>query len=152
MVSAISRLIAGPDPAAAGLRPFADYESGKRRRYELLFAVNGGAYGLVTWAIDKLSAAEFGGLTLQHVAIGMAGFTAIMCLDLFAFGLGFAAYFGRPGRLVIVAMGTVLMAGWFLAGEVFAPRVAAPLAFAAAFGAAVLACVLVAEAPPRDGA
>lgn len=145
MASAFSLLVAGPDPAAAGARPFADYESGKRRRYELLFAVNGGAYALVTWANDKLDAPRFGGLTLEHVAVGMAGFTAIMCLDLFAFGLGFRSYFGRPGRLVIVGMGTVLVAGWLLAGGILDPRLTPFVAFALALAAALLACLLVAD-------
>ena len=47
----------------------------------------------------------------------MAAFTAIMCLDLFAFGLRFREFFGLPGKLVIVGLTSLLMAGWLLAGK-----------------------------------
>lgn len=47
----------------------------------------------------------------------MAAFAAIMCLDLFAFGLRFRTFFGLPGKLVIVGLTSLLMSGWLLAGN-----------------------------------
>jgi hypothetical protein len=52
----------------------ADYEAGKRRRYELPFAVNGGAYALAIWLAGETRdpPLQIGGLTAQHIGLGMA--------------------------------------------------------------------------------
>jgi len=99
------------------------YETGKHRRYGLLFSVNGGAF-----AIAKLLAGEpgkdpvvLGHLTLPQLAIGMALFTVVMVADIFMFGEKMRATelpeaFGWQGKLVLFFLGFLLCAGWLLAG------------------------------------
>jgi hypothetical protein len=151
-LSHLRLLVSGPEGREDESQRFADYESGKRRRYELLFAVNGGAFALVTWLVKEgralpgeagRSSIGIGGLEQHHIGLGMAAFVAIMCLDLFAFGLKFRAFFGLPGKLVIISLGTILMAGWLLAGNALG-LVAAPLFLPAAPPFALLAPLLAA--------
>ena len=99
------------------------YETGKHRRYGLLFSVNGGAF-----AIAKLLAGEpgndpvvLGHLTLPQLAIGMALFTVVMVADIFMFGEKMRTNelpgaFGWQGKLVLFLLGFLLCAGWLLAG------------------------------------
>jgi hypothetical protein len=71
-------------------KEFTAYESGKHRRYELLFAVNGGAFALAMIQLEpnKQEAAMvfLGRLTLDDLALGMIAFTLIMAFDIAAFG------------------------------------------------------------------
>jgi hypothetical protein len=102
------------------------YETGKHRRYSLMFAVNGGAF-----AIARLLTAEPGksgvvlvSLTLQELAIGMAAFTAFMTWDIYIFGHKMRAAYLRnsfewQGRAVLIVLGALQFAGWLLVG---APR------------------------------
>lgn len=99
------------------------YEEGKHRRYSLLFQVNGGAF-----AVAKLLASEpgtpgtavLGGLTLQQLAFGMILFTAIMVVDIYGFGekmrSGYKAahFFGPVGKVVLILLGVLMCAGWYL--------------------------------------
>jgi hypothetical protein len=63
------------------------YEDGKHRRYELLFAVNGGAFAISKFAIEQEKAKMIlNGVTLRQVAFGMIIFTILMWVDLFVFG------------------------------------------------------------------
>jgi len=61
------------------------YGSGKKRRYGLLFLVNGGAF-----AISKFLTSSdnnvLGDLSLAHLAICMGIFTILMVWDIYAFG------------------------------------------------------------------
>lgn len=99
------------------------YETGKHRRYGLLFSVNGGAFAIV-----KLLAGEsekgpivLGYLKLPQLAIGMVLFTIVMVADIFMFGEKMRAdvlpgAFGWQGKLVLILLGFLLCAGWLLAG------------------------------------
>jgi hypothetical protein len=100
------------------------YENGKHRRYSLLFSVNGGAF-----AIAKLLAVQpgesspvLGALSLSQLSVGMILFTAVMISDIFAFGLKMrknyhlSDAFGAQGKIVLLLLGILLSAGWFLAG------------------------------------
>jgi len=98
------------------------YEDGKHRRYSLLFAVNGGAFAvakLLTGEAGK-SGVVLGGLTLQQLAVGMILFTAIMALDIYAFGekmrsqYKVAHFFGAPGKVVLILLGFLMCTGWYL--------------------------------------
>jgi hypothetical protein len=86
-----------------------------------------------------------GTLKLAQIGCGLAGFTWIMSLDLFAFGLGFRGFFGRPGRLVIIGLSTIIAAGWLLAASIPA-WIALPLSLAVTLLMAVIACLCVAPA------
>ena len=97
------------------------YENGKHRRYSLLFAVNGGAF-----AVTKLLAGEsgkhdiiLGNLTLFQLSIGMALFTVVMIVDIFAFGEKMRRTFlpnafGLQGKLVLLLLGALQCIGWLL--------------------------------------
>lgn len=105
---------------------FKAYEDGKHRRYSLLFAVNGGAFAVAKLYADaKLKAGEnpinvFGGLTQRELALGMILFTIVMVFDIFMFGRKMRKQylpddFGWPGKMVLMLIGFLICAGWFLA-------------------------------------
>jgi hypothetical protein len=99
------------------------YESGKHRRYSLLFSVNGGAF-----AIAKLlnggpgsSGLVIGELTLTQLSIGLAAFSAVMVWDIWLFGekmrLNYLkGAFGHQGKIVLLLIGGLIVSGWLLAG------------------------------------
>ena len=60
---------------------FKAYESGKHRRYNLLFAVNGGAFA-VAKLLDEKGTAGVGKLTVDNLAYGMIAFTIVMGFDI----------------------------------------------------------------------
>jgi hypothetical protein len=57
------------------------YEAGKKRRYDLLFAVNGGAFAIAQ-LLNNSPDKPLGGLSLPDLAIGMAVFTILMVWDI----------------------------------------------------------------------
>ena len=73
---------------------FTLYESGKGRRYALLFAVNGGGFAIATWLLKDEAglvkdASHYWPLLRPleiGIAVGLIVFTAIMCMDIYAFG------------------------------------------------------------------
>ncbi|MEL7040488.1 MAG: hypothetical protein AAGL90_03140 [Pseudomonadota bacterium] len=94
------------------------YEHGKQRRYNLLFAVNGGAF-----AVGKLLGEpnqDVGGLTLQHLAIGMISITVVLATDIFFFGLARKRecpdLFNLIGQLVLILLSLLVSFGWLLVG------------------------------------
>jgi hypothetical protein len=104
------------------------YEDGKHRRYELLFAVNGGAFAIAKLIGDKSS---LGGLRLPYLALGMVLFTITMVFDIYKFGEKWHAIgrqlnpdtmytiFGQPGRIVLIVIGILICLGWTLASGIF---------------------------------
>ena len=108
---------------------FAAYEDGKHRRYELLFAVNGGAFAIAKLFPDRTTEAFLGGLTIDHVALGMIAFTALMFVDIAAFGHGIRRWarqtvaqdwrasegiFSLFGWFVLAAICILICGGWYL--------------------------------------
>jgi hypothetical protein len=95
---------------------FKEYEGGKHRRYNLLFAVNGGAFAIakllatppgqkqgalsipeplslcecflpwVSPSAEQTASAVLGNLSLCQLSLGMVLFTTVMTLDIFMFG------------------------------------------------------------------
>jgi len=105
------------------------YEDGKHRRYELLFAVNGGAFAVAKLMLDNSNPnLVLGKLTLTELSFGMAVFTAIMVYDIYSFGRRMreqlqellhkkdVPMFGREGKAVLVAIGLLIFFGWIRAG------------------------------------
>jgi Domain of unknown function (DUF4440) len=103
------------------------YEAGKKRRYDLLFAVNGGAFAiakLLTTSDNKLQVnADYkiiGDLSLAHLAIGMGIFTILMVWDIYAFGEKMRdrhlreEVFGAEGKAVLLLLGFSIVYGWYL--------------------------------------
>jgi len=110
---------------------FALYEEGKHRRYGLLFSVNGGAFAvakLLTGEPGKQVTGEpgkqgivLGDLSLSQLALGMILFTAVMTWDIYVFGEKMRKnypvdVFGPIGKIVLILLGLLLCAGWFLVG------------------------------------
>ena len=61
------------------------YEEGKKRRYGLLFAVNGGAFAIAQ-LLNSTGNKLLGDLSLAHLAIDMGIFTILTVWDTYAFG------------------------------------------------------------------
>jgi hypothetical protein len=102
-----------------GLRTYID---GKMKRYNLLFSVNGGAFVIAQLLTDSNSARILGGLNLRTLAVGAAAFTFLMCLDIWYWGdmmrrdfFENKQVFGTPGRIILVSLGALLIAGWLIA-------------------------------------
>lgn len=98
---------------------FRIYEDGKHRRYGLLFAVNGGAFAVAKLFTDPAAVTLLGNLTLSQLAIGMMLFTIVMAVDIFTFGQKMRetylpAAFGTPGKVVLLLIGFLICAGWYL--------------------------------------
>jgi amino acid transporter len=98
------------------------YEEGKDRRYKLLFAVNGGAFAVAKLLVGEEGkrGAVLGGLRLWELSVGMGFFTALMVVDIFAFGLKMRRkkpeeeLFGPVGQGVLGFLGLLMVAGWAL--------------------------------------
>ena len=98
------------------------YESGKHRRYGLLFSVNGGAFAIAQLLTDKSKQIALGDLGLSELSLGMMAFTAVMTGDIFAFGSKMRknylhGAFDWRGKLVLLLLGFLLIFGWYLAGR-----------------------------------
>jgi hypothetical protein len=98
---------------------FKTYEDGKHRRYQLLFAVNGGAFSVAKLFADKNAAVVLGSLTLSQLSIGMFLFTGLMTADIFMFGdkmrrVYLPDAFGWQGKTVLILIGSIICAGWIL--------------------------------------
>jgi hypothetical protein len=109
---------------------FKAYEDGKHRRYNLLFAVNGGAFAVAKLLGEKGTAVA-GNLTMSHLAVGMILFTAVMSFDIVTFGLKMReewktsvsdlqnvsireGLFALPGWIVLGAIWLLISVGWLL--------------------------------------
>jgi hypothetical protein len=101
------------------------YEDGKHRRYELLFAVNGGGFAIVSLFKDvKEPATLFGCLTISQVAFGMFLFTLLMYADIVLFGLRMrgkgrdcgkgwtAGIFSPFGAAILTLLCVMIVLGW----------------------------------------
>jgi hypothetical protein len=120
------------------------YEEGKHRRYNLWFAVNGGAFAVAqffTTNPEDVRGPEdelVGSLTYGQLSLGMVLFTIVMVLDIYMFGenmrqetikpnstnrhellqLLFSSklskLFSWQGKLVLILIGLLISAGWTL--------------------------------------
>lgn len=102
------------------------YESGKKRRYDLLFAVNGAVFAVIS-GVSALGAAASADFPHQRIAVGMFFLTAIFGYDIWQFGMRMRkkaeddklpvteGIFARAGRIVLCGICAILMSGWALA-------------------------------------
>jgi hypothetical protein len=98
---------------------FKAYEDGKQRRYQLLFAVNGGAFAVAKLFLGQGAPYVLGNLTLRQLSIGMFLFTAVMTADIYMFGENMRKKylpdaFGPQGKIVLILMGGLIALGWLL--------------------------------------
>lgn len=94
------------------------YENGKHRRYNLLFAVNGGAFAVAKLFAEAQQPEVLGNLKLSQLAFGMILFTIVMVADIYVFGENMRnSYarnvFGPQGKAVLLFIGLLICAGWF---------------------------------------
>jgi hypothetical protein len=106
-------------------KEFTAYESGKHRRYGLLFAVNGGAFTLAKLSHEHAQEGWLGRLSLDDLALGMIAFTLIMVYDIVTFGIGMRDLARKPhwslwtgifsliGLLVLFVLCLLICAGWY---------------------------------------
>jgi hypothetical protein len=104
-------------------RLFKAYEDGKHRRYNLLFAVNGGAFAVAKLLGEK-GAIALGNLTMSRLAIGMILFTTVISFDILAFGWKMRGksvpapqkvwdgIFALPGWIVLLSIWLLISFGW----------------------------------------
>lgn len=100
---------------------FSAYEDGKHRRYQLLFAVNGGAFAVAKLFASQETSRILGSLTLRQLSIGMILFTVVMTVDIFMFGTKMRKKylpddFGWQGKAVLILIGLIICVGWLLVG------------------------------------
>jgi hypothetical protein len=103
---------------------FGFYEAGKDRRYNLLFAVNGGVLAIA--GLTKGDDVLLDGLPLDVVAVGMAIFTIVMGIDIWVFGTGMRrrgndlgegatqGMFSWWGRGVLAGICALIVLAWLL--------------------------------------
>lgn len=105
------------------------YESGKHRRYGLLFAVNGGAFAIAELMGDSK---KLGGLTIELLSFGMFVLTIVLVWDIWIFGQRSRKnpyfsdisgqtgpkldLFTRVGKIVLGLIGLLITTGWLLVG------------------------------------
>jgi hypothetical protein len=100
-----------------GMRTYID---GKMRRYDLLFAVNGGAF--VIW---RLEPATPGPLNILTLAVAAMFFTVVMTVDVWVFAQGLKQdffesrdnVFNPIGKIILILLGSLLVVAWGLAAQ-----------------------------------
>jgi hypothetical protein len=122
----VAQFLRGDSMSEEGNIPdiFRAYEEGKHRRYNLLFAVNGGAFAVAQLFFETADSTDLlGELQLWQLSLGMALFTIVMILDIFIFGERMRKdserekgpeLFSRQGKLVLISIGSLIVAGWTL--------------------------------------
>jgi hypothetical protein len=104
------------------LQALGTYIDGKIKRYNLIFAVNGGAFALAKLLTDTTTEKILGKLTLQHLAIGAIAFTFLMWFDIWLWGENMrTGYFNGKevfqwrGKAILSLLASLLIIGWLLA-------------------------------------
>jgi hypothetical protein len=109
------------------LKGLQTYIDGKMKRYNLLFAVNGGAFALAKF-MKSDGDRVLGGLELWQIALGAIIFTVLMTIDIWLFAKNIKGVlvredpvfenkmFGRFGKIILVSLCVILILGWVLAG------------------------------------
>jgi hypothetical protein len=112
-------LLVSPENKLNGMN---SYIEGKMKRYNLLFAVNGGAFAIARLFGEPNTQKILGGLTPKALAIGAIVFTVVMWCDIYLFGkmmrdtfFGGKLIFQRPGQIILGLLSLFLIAGWVLA-------------------------------------
>jgi len=102
------------------------YEDGKHRRYQLLFAVNGGAFTVAKIFCEANTPCSVGNLSLNEIAYGLAAFTVLMTVDMMVFGQRmrlavddakrgwFEGMFSLWGKGVLTLISLLIVVGWVL--------------------------------------
>jgi predicted membrane protein len=109
------------------------YESGKGRRYGLLFSVNGGALAILSFLIKDPQNDTLTRCSMVAVAIGMVLFTWIMWIDINEFGTNMGELaqargeklYEKTGKFVLRALALLLTFAWvgvFIAA-IFVPKI-----------------------------
>jgi hypothetical protein len=94
------------------------YTEGKMHRYNLLFAVNGGAFAVGGFLLQPSANPLLKVFPIEYLAQGAIVFTAVMTVDIWLFGqmmrekfVGDGA-FTAPGKTLLLIICVLLIAGW----------------------------------------
>ena len=99
------------------------YIDGKMKRYNLLFAVNGGAFAIAKLGSDNQ--ATIGNLDLLKLAVGAIIFTIVLTADIWLWAQqmkethlrGETHTFSLAGKTVVLLLSSLLILAWALAAE-----------------------------------
>ncbi len=98
------------------------YLDGKIKRYNLMFAVNGGIFALAKLISVPAESNPLGRLKLIHLSIGAIAFTFIMWFDIWLWGalmrkefLKKEDMFSWRGKVILSSLASLLIIGWLLA-------------------------------------
>jgi hypothetical protein len=113
------------DSKKLGLKDIFDlYESGKARRYGLLFSVHGGAFAIASFLAKDIKGRYLAGWGAIVLCIFMAIFTLLMYRDINEFGHkmrnlgGPLPLYTKPGRDFLFYLATLLTVAWFAVGVI----------------------------------
>lgn len=98
------------------------YIDGKIKRYNLMFAVNGGVFALAKIISGNPEPHPLGHLTLIHLSIGAIAFTFIVWFDIWLWGSMMRSHFLKDansfswvGKAILSSLASLLVIGWLLA-------------------------------------
>src|SRR2546423_1191084 len=100
------------------------YIDGKIKRYNLMFAVNGGAFALGKLLKTSGTQDFLGRLTVTHLAIGSIAFSFLMWFDVWLWGQNMSHnYFEHTkekvfqwrGKAILSLLSSLLILGWLMA-------------------------------------
>ena len=104
------------------LKALGTYIDGKIKRYNLMFAVNGGIFALAKIITAHSTDNPLGHLRLIHLGIGAIAFTFLMWFDIWLWGENMRnGYFDGGevflwrGKTILSMLSSLLIAGWLLA-------------------------------------
>ena len=104
----------------ADLKAISTYLDGKMKRYNLMFAVNGGTFALAKLFSESKYA--LGKLNLTHLAIGAVAFTFLMWFDIWLWGESIrighfegGRVFQAPGKAILSLLAALLILAWLFA-------------------------------------
>lgn len=104
------------------LKALQTYIDGKIKRYNLMFAVNGGIFALAKLISVDGKPNPLGSLKLIHLAIGAIGFTFVLWFDIWLWGsmmrtkyLESTGSFSWVGKTILSLLASLLIIGWLLA-------------------------------------
>ena len=104
------------------LQALSTYLDGKIKRYNLMFAVNGGIFALARIITSAPSENPLGKIRLTHLAIGAIAFTSIMWFDVWIWGENMRLtyfdgkqVFQTRGKVIVSLLAALLIGGWLLA-------------------------------------
>ncbi len=109
------------NPKQLDVENFKAYDEAKHRRFNLLFAVNGGAFAIVKLLMEgkitESTAVLLRNLTFCCLSVAMIVFTVVMVLEIHKFRKKAKDFFPEhtlttPGMVVVILIGSLICLAW----------------------------------------